>query len=398
MVKFRGEVRTPERSYTVLLLRVRWILGLVIASGVLGIGCSPRQEQEGEELPPLLQRYAVPPQPGELIAFPPVPLPTTPEDPKSINLLENPSFEYGDANWTVTGDANFKKFKTDILATDGESSLAVLPAGPGSISLSQTESVRARTMYEFTALMFAPGGADLSLDARDPETGVLHETETVSGPMLAWSRLNLLFATGVDAKEITISLHCRNVETDALVLIDECALYERESENLVPEGTMEFIAEEDQMPLWYLNGQGVWPEAEGYQGKQSMELPGVPGRASSLVRMIPGRKELEGKSVWVSAMIKSVPEAAEPPPITVSFQSKGADGSTQEESKVSPGTGTWTEVAFPAKMPEILVAKEGDLPPFQTLRFERPEGSAGRVYIDEVVVLEVPEMEKVTEP
>jgi hypothetical protein len=160
---------------------------------------------------------------------------------------------------------------------------------------------------------------------------------------------------------------------------------------------MEFLAEEDQMPLWYLNGQGVWPEAEGYQGKRSMELPGFPGRTSSLVRMIPGRKELEGKSIWVSAMIKSVPEAVESPPVTVSFRSKGADGSSEEASKVSPGTGNWTEVAFLAKMPETLVENEGDLPPFQALRFERPEGVAGRVYIDEVVVLVVPAMGMLSE-
>jgi hypothetical protein len=308
-----------------------------------------------------------------------------------VNLLEDASFEYGGANWAIDGEGNYDIEKTSVLATDGSFSLAVLPKQPSNVTLSQSETARSRTPYDFNVLVFAPGAGDFNLEIRDSELGIVYRSETVRGPMSGWSRLRLPLVTGIETRQITVNLHCMNLALDNPVLLDQSVLAELPAENLLPDGTMEFIAEEDQMPLWYLNGQGAWPASEGYRGKLSFELPGFPGRSSSLVRMIPGRKELEGKAFWISAMIKSVSEGGgSPPPVTIAFHAKGADGTNQEFSKVFSGGGDWTEVSFMASMPEILLKNEGDLPPFQMLWFERPDDFAGQVYIDEVIMIEVP--------
>lgn len=378
-----------------IFLRIKRILQVQVATALVIAGCSGGPEDrpriDASALPPLLQRYAAPLEPGKLLAFPSIPLSDTPEDPAIVNLLEDASFEYGGANWAIDGEGNYDIEKTSVLATDGSFSLAVLPKQPSNVTLSQSETARSRTPYDFNVLVFAPGAGDFNLEIRDSELGIVYRSETVRGPMSGWSRLRLPLVTGIETRQITVNLHCMNLALDNPVLLDQSVLAELPAENLLPDGTMEFIAEEDQMPLWYLNGQGAWPASEGYRGKLSFELPGFPGRSSSLVRMIPGRKELEGKAFWISAMIKSVSEGGgSPPPVTIAFHAKGADGTNQEFSKVFSGGGDWTEVSFMASMPEILLKNEGDLPPFQMLWFERPDDFAGQVYIDEVIMIEVP--------
>ena len=91
-------------------------------------------------------------------------------------------------------------------------------------------------------------------------------------------------------------------------------------------------------------------------------------------------------------MIKSVPEGNAPPPdVTLVLRLEGVDGKRSETSTISRGSGEWTEAILLAKMPEYVSADATDAPPLNTLLFKRPAGINGRVFIDEVVMLAIPE-------
>ncbi|MFA6241270.1 MAG: hypothetical protein WC655_10095 [Candidatus Hydrogenedentales bacterium] len=330
--------------------------------------------------------------PGELVSFPPVPILKAPSDKAAANLLLNPGFEQDLAPWTADG-ADTSACKTNsLLAAEGANSLEVTPSEAGSVSVSQAVKLNPRTFYAMSALVFAPGESKVALEAREKTAGAVVSGGETSGSMSAWSLIRLVFITGIHSDEILLGFKCSNAKGNAPILIDQCALYALPSENLLPGGTMEVVPEADRMPEWYVNGRGVSPSAEGYKSKVAVELPALEGVSSSLVGLIPARKEWEGKEFWVSAVIKSVPDGnGAPPAVTFSSRIKGADGTLAEVSTPCPATGDWAEAALRVKMPAQLIGNAEDLPPFWTPRFELPAGSAGTAFVDEVVMLALPE-------
>ncbi len=381
-------------------------IGLAALCAVLLAGCNgapPAQNSEtvandsgmqgsAEGQLPVLQRMASKPGPGEVVSFPPVPIVKLPSDKAAANMLLNPGFEQDLAPWAADGTDTSACKTNSLLVAEGANSLEVIAPQAGSISVSQTVKLSPRTFYAMSALVFAPGESKVALEARENTAGAIVSGGETSGSMSAWSLIRLVFVTGIHSDEILLGFKCSNGNGNTPILIDQCALYALPSENLLPGGTMEVVPEEDRMPEWYVNGRGVPPSAEGYKSKVAFELPALEGVLSSLAGLIPARKEWEGKEIWVSAAIKSVPDGnGAPPTVTFSSRIKAVDGTLAEVSTPCPATGDWAEAALRVKMPAQLIGNAEDLPPFWTPRFEVPAGSAGTAFIDEVVMLALPE-------
>jgi hypothetical protein len=355
-----------------------------------------------KELPLLLQRYANAPEPGKMVAFPHVPLFKAPGDADARNLLSNPGFEDGQSPWQASGSHESVCAKTDLLCAEGRFSFQVLPPAAESVFVSQVKTIKPersdgtlkpRTFYLFTALLFVPGASEVALEVRDMDENTLLRSEAVPASTSAWSRASLTFVTGNRKQDIAIGVRCSDTSGNNPILIDQCALYAfPATENFIPSGTMETVPEADKMPEWYVGSKSASPVEEGYQSKYAIELPPLSDRVSSLVCLIPARQQLEGRSVWFSAMIKSVPEGNAPAPdVTLVLRLEGVDGKRSETSTTCRGSGEWTEATLLAKMPEHVSADATDVPPFHTLLFKRPAGINGRVFIDEVVMLAIPE-------
>jgi len=375
-------------------LKVRPVLGSMLTAVALLAGCVDVHEDGShvEDVPPLLQRYAEKPEPGTAIVFPPIPLPQTPANMNGENLLSDPGFRFGRVDWSVSGSQAAVCIKTDLLCTEGPFCLQVLPSARGETYISQTVAVKPRVFYSFSAYVFAPGASEATLEVRDAAGAQLLSGETASGAMSVWSHLSLTFVTGLRTEEIAVGIRCRDLEGNAPILIDQCALHAVPADNFIESGTMETAPEAERMPEWYCGGKSVSPASEGYQSKYAVELPLFNDRASSLICLIPMRRQLDGRAVWISAMVKSVSDGNAPrPEVTLVLRVTDSDGKRSRISAACPATGEWEEAVLLATMPEQTAGNTTDAPPFHVLLFERPRGVEGRVFIDEVVMLGIPE-------
>ena len=374
-------------------LRLGPVFGGTVVAVALLAGCADVHEDESDgPVPPLLQRYAEVPEPGTAIVFPLIPLPQTPGNMDGENLLSDPGFRFGQVDWSVSGSQEAVCTKTDLLCTEGPFCLQVLPSPGGDAFISQAVAVKPRTFYSFSAYVFAPGASEAALEVRDAAGTHLLSSEPLRGSMPAWSHISLTFVTGFRKEEIAVGIRCQDLDGNAPILIDQCALHAIPTENFVESGTMETAPEEGRMAEWYCGGRSVSPTAEGYQSKYAVELPLLNDRASSLLCLIPMREQLEGRAVWISAMVKSVSDGNAPPPeVTVALRLGDDAGEQSRISTTCAGTGEWVETTLLATMPGQASEDKASVPPFHALFFERPPGVDGRVFIDDVVMLGVPE-------
>ena len=364
----------------------------VIVLGLL-VGCEDvhKDQRSVKDVPLLVQRYAEKPEPGTMVALPPVPLVQSSGGADAQNLLSNPGFEDRQEYWEVSGSDTAACTRTHLLCTDGRFCFQVQPSATGHVFVSQAVTVNPRRFYSFSVFLFAPAASEAALEVRDMAGKTLLRGEALSGPMSAWSHVCLNFVTGNRTEGVEVGVYCSSIAEDNPILIDQSALYALPTENFLSSGTMETAPEEGRMPEWYSRGKSVSPASEGYQSKYSLELPPCDDRVSSLFCLIPTRQQLGGRAVWISAMIKSVSDSSAPPPeVTLVLRSTGADGKRSEVSATCPGTGEWAEVTLLATMPEYA-GDATDVPPFHVLFFERPPGVGGRVFIDDVVMLGIPE-------
>ncbi len=374
--------------------RFRPVFGRMVIVVALLAGCADVHEGEGANgtVPPLLQQYAKDPEPGAAIEFPLVPLAQLPGKMAGENLLSDPGFRFGRVDWAVSGSRAAVCTKTDLLCTEGEFCLQVLPSANGEAYVSQTVAVKPRTFYSFSAYVFAPGASEVSLEVRDAAGAQFLGGEPLRGSMPAWSHVSLTFVTGFRTEEIAVGVRCQDLDGNAPILIDQCALHARAAENFIESGTMETAPEQGRMPVWYRAGKEVSPTAQGCQSQHAMELPMLIDRVSSLACLIPARQQLAGRTVWISAMIKTVSAGNTPPPeITLALRTTDAGGKPSRASATCQPTGQWTETSLLATVPEQPAGETADASPFHVLFFERPPEIKGRVFIDEVVMLAVPE-------
>jgi hypothetical protein len=375
----------------------RLVLQGMVPLLVLLIGCRDGDSGERyvEESPTLLQRYDKNPEtPAEVTVFwyPPVPVVKSPEGLEAKNLLSNPGFENGQVRWTLTGSQTAEYAATDLLQVEGDVSLQVIPGKAATTFLSPTLALRPRSFYSFSAFLYSPGESDAALEVRDADGIALLSTEALSGPMSVWSWSSLRFITGMRTEGIRFGIRCSgNVNNDPFY-IDQCALYALPSIELLQDGTMENVPEDGRMAVWYMNGKSASRTPESFHGTYGLELPPLAGRNSWLACLISPRQQLEARAVWVSAMVKSVSELnAQSPEVTLILRLKDAEGKRSTVSASYPTTGEWEEVTMLATMPEQITGDPADEPPPQILVFQLPTGAKGRVLVDEVTMLGVPE-------
>lgn len=370
------------------------MLRRVIVLAVMLVGCADVHEDQSyrETVPPLLQRYAEKPDPGTVVAFPTVPLFRSLGSTDTENLLWNPGFEHGRESWSITGPKTAVCAATDLLRAEGQLSLQVLPSPMGDVYVSQTVTMIPRTFYTFSAFLFAPGASEAALEVQDGAGNTLLRGESSNGPLSAWAHMSLTFVTGIQTEAIWVGIHCSDRKENAPILIDQCALYALPAESFIRTGTMESPYGPARMAEWYHRGKSISPVPAGYQSEYALELPSLSTGVSSLVCLIPTRQSLEGRDVWVSAMIKSVSKSNTPPPeVTLALRLVDAFGERSEFSTTCPATGKWEETILLAATAEHMYRDTPDPPYFQKLCFERPPSVEGRVLIDEVVMLGIPE-------
>ena len=364
---------------------------LIILGLLVGCGDTHKDHRALKDIPLLMQRYAEKPGPGTMVALPPVPLVPSSGGADARNLLSNPGFEDRQDYWKVSESDTAVCTRTHLLCTEGQFCFQVQPSATGHVFVSQTVAVNPRKFYSFSVFLLAPAASEAALEVRDTAGKTFLRGEALSGPMPAWSNVRLNFVTGNQTEKIEVGVYCSSTVEDSPILIDQCALYVLPTENFLPSGTMETAPEEGQIPEWYSRGKSAVLASEGYQSKYSLELPPCNDRVSPLFCLIPVRQQLEGRTVWISAMIKSVSDSSAPPPdVTLVLRSTGAGGQRSEVSATYPGTGKWTEGALLATM-SAHAGDAADVPPSDILLFERPPGVEGRVFIDKVVILGIPE-------
>ncbi len=359
---------------------------------VLGVGCAEESEEavQVEAVPPALQRYATPPPPGTLIEFPPVPLLRFPKGlVPNYNGLANPGFEEGEDYWNVSDGNSSVCSTTDRLSADGRFCYQVLPSARGEVFVSQTLPLEPRTFYSFSALLFIPEASEAALEVRDLAGNTLLRGEAVSGPMSQWSYQSLTFITANPTGQITVGVHCSSADESSPILIDGCAVgVFPPAENLLGNEK----PGKEQSPNWYVSGKAISPTSEGFHSGQDLELPSGMNHRSRIVGLIPVRPELDGQTVWVSAMTKRIAEGGAPPP-QVGFRLRltNSEGLRSEILGATPPMGDWVETTFTATFPNLF--GESATPPisFHALFIERRAGSKGRVQIEDVVMLKIPE-------
>ncbi len=366
------------------------ILRCLLLISLLSFACSdaPVIQRVVRDVPSALRAYSDKPEPGTMIAFPPVPLVQTDKGSGDSNLMFNPDFEEGDRFWNVSGAAHATCAVTDVLSATGRSSLLILPSLGGNVFALQTVEVLPRTFYSFSALVFAAGESDVSLVVRDVESGAVLRANAINGPMNKWSNESISFVTGAATKTIAVGLHCADRSNNAPVLMDQCSLEVLSSQNLLPDGTMEIVPEQSQMPNWYSGGEGIGRVPEGYMSVHAAALPLLRNRVSSLECLIPGRQEIQGRPVWISAMVKCVPQDGEPAPdVILRLRLSDADGHPVEVSAMFPVLEEWTEITLSAT---LSTRSAGDESGFDVLRVERPRGHRGRILVDDVMMFAIP--------
>ncbi len=371
-----------------------FLSSLIVVASFVGCTLESGDEVHVERIPLLLQRYSVKPKPETLLVFPPVPLLRLPKGLDTSKHLSNPSFEYDRRYWAVSGPKTSVCGTTDLLSADGRFCLQVLISAGDEVFVSQTLRPKPRTFYSFSAIIFIPGIGEAALEVRDMAGNTLLRGDALSGPMSEWSYESLTFVTGNSTERITVGIHCSGAAETSPILIDQCAMRAfPPAENFLPSGTMETEPEEGRMPEWYVLGHGISPRSKGYQSEYALELPPIADRVSSVACLIPVRPQLDGRAVWISAMTKSVSEGdALPPEVDITLRLNDSEGALTRTQATSPATGDWVETTLMATMPNLFSGDDTLPPPFHVLFFERPAGIEGRAYIDEVVMLAIPEI------
>ena len=359
----------------------------------IALGCGNRDAMDADGVHPVLLSYTETPEPGVMR-----PLPHAVYDPSfarigSENLLYNPSFDNGLVSWTLHGPGRARYDIIDEFRTDGEAGLQLIPSARGEATVVQTVDVKPQTFYAFSAFIFLPGESEAVLEARDEERDAVVASESLRGPRSEWSQIGMAFVTGAQTTHISVGIRGIDHADNAPILIDQCALNELPPRSFLRENTMRNESDEERMAEWYTGGASATPVSDAFRGEHAFELPLRLGRPATLFALIPSRAELEGRDVWVSAVIRSESYGGRPGPnVTMKLQLTNADGDQTEVSETVPATGDWVEAALHATIPEQIVQDEAGGLPFQVLRFERPSGIEGRVLIDEVKVLEIPNL------
>lgn len=346
--------------------------------------------KRAEKIPPQLQQFAQKPDPGSMVALPPVPLARSAVAGESANLLLNSSFEKGQSPWVVTG-STASGSPTDLLAADGGNSFQMLPPVSDRGALFQIVNLGPRTFYLLSAMLYVPGAGETMLQVRDATAATEVLSDAIAGAASQWIHASSVFVTGMKTKDASVGIQCTGSAGSSPILIDDCALHALASKNYIDNGTMEVELDPEQAPAWYFRGRPAQVVEGGYESERALELPLLGARASSLACLVPRREELAGRAVWLSAMAKCLIEDGTPPPITITLITTGPDGEAVRQSTTISGSDDWVEVALGATMPEQSPEKAAETPPFDILQFECPAGSRGRVLIDDVVMLGVPD-------
>ncbi len=359
----------------------------------LSAGCKhPKEERAATAVEhSWADRYTTKPEPRTVTAFPPVPIAPAPKQAGTQNLFANPGFETGQEYWDVAGDKD-RCLVSRALSAEGQTSLQVLPAASGDVFVAQAKTLKPRSFYALSALVTAPDAGEATLEVHDAAGNVLMKGEPVKGPMSAWAPLALMFVSGNASGEMKLGVLVAGASGNAPVLIDRCELRTLPTENFLPSGTMEALPEDGAMPEWYAQGKSAPLADEGYQGDHAMEIPAPRDGDSTLACLIPTRAAIKGRAVWVSAMIRSKgAEKSAPPEVTMTLRLSAADGTRSEVSASCPGSGEWREATLTATLPDYSSEDSPDVPPFHVLLFTRPAGVEGRVLVDDVAMLAIPE-------
>jgi len=357
------------------------------------IGCPDAQKDidSVKSAETLTDRFPKSPEPGKLVAYPPVPLFPSSEATDAPNLLSDPSFEVGLAYWEVSAPNAAECYSFDTFCADGKICCHLRSSTPGDVLVSQVVPVSPTTFYSFSALVFAPGGSMAEPQVQDMASGNVVKGKPARGPMDAWTPLSLTFITGRKTEKVTISVKCADTDNNGPVLLDHCVLRMLPTDNLLPSGTMESPPENGQMPEWYVHGKAASPVSPGFGSDHALELPALQGENSSLYGLVLAHKSMAGRTVWVSAMVNMPPQQASPrPEVTLMLRLADQKGQYIRFSTTCPATGEWEEVTLLARIPEYEAPETSDLPPFQTLLIERPPEVEGQVLIDDVAIFPIP--------
>ncbi len=356
-------------------------------------GCEnvPDEPDVVADAPPLLAAYAAKPAPGTIVALPPVPLFPSRKETDVAPLLLNADFEQSGRFWAMSGSDLAECTVTDILSGDGRHCLQALPSPGGEVFISQTIDVMPSTFYAFSALVFAPGNSELNLEVRDPRTGAVLTSHAISGPLTAWSRVAIAFVTGVQTDMATVGFRCIDRADNAPVLIDHCEFYALPAKNSIPDGRMETAPEEGKTPLWYAAGRPSVLVPGGYQTTSATELPLLMYSDSSLVYFVPDLKDLQGRSVWISAMVRCEADDEDViPGMTLGLKATQADGNRTDVSAEFPATREWKEFTVRVTIPKRSAEVAANMSAPDLLFITAPKGYRGRVLIDDVSMFAIP--------
>lgn len=366
----------------------------VVVAVFLLIGCQDAQKHidSVKSAETLAGRFPKRPEPGKLVAYPPVPLSPSSEATDARNLLSDPSFEVGLAYWEVSAPNAAECYSFDAFCADGQTCCHLYSPTPGEILVSQVVPVSPTTFYSFSALVFALGGSTAVLQVQDVAGGTVVTGRPARGPMNTWTKIFLTFVTGRVTEKIRIGVNCADSANGGPVLLDQCMLRMLPTVNLLPSGTMEIPPESDQMPEWYVCGKAALRVSPGFRSEYALELPALRNQSSSLYGLVLAHKSMAGRTVWVSAMVNMPPQKASPgPEVTLTLRLADQNGEYTKFSTTCPATGEWEETTLLAKVPDYGTAEPSDLPLFQTLIVERAPGFEGHVLVDEVAIFAVPE-------
>jgi hypothetical protein len=91
-------------------------------------------------------------------------------------------------------------------------------------------------------------------------------------------------------------------------------------------------------------------------------------------------------------MIKSTSDGSSPPPkVRLQFKSSAADAAQADAFADVQGAGDWVEATLSTTLPDIVDAESTDARPFDLLSVTCPAGESGRILIDEVTMVVIPD-------
>jgi hypothetical protein len=340
-----------------------------------------------DAIPEPLRKYSQPLDAGAVVAFPAVPLLKSASDVYSDNLLSDPGFEYGDLDWSVSGSDGARGAKTDVLRAEGQYAHQLMSTSKGESFLSQNTALEPRTFYRFTALVYMPGDGSVVFEVRDSENTSLVTGKALAGPTEHWTQIQTSFATGAAGGEYVVGLRSESTDAGMPILVDQAALHPLKIENVLPAGDMNTDAHSDRMATWYHRSRAISAMGEGYQEGVSFELPPRTHHPSTLVGLIPGHLKLVGRHVWISAMVQASSESGGIP-VEVTLSVGAQSGDSQAVASRNLTSGLWEEIAAVASIP---AQTDGGRANYQVLTLSRPAAKGGRVFVDDVRVLPLPD-------